>query len=61
LNSNNQDPTGNEESSTMIERIKQIVHKEEVKVIEEPENSNTPFYKNKYFIITGIVITTCLS
>jgi hypothetical protein len=61
LNSNNPDPTGNEESSTMIERIKQIVHKEEVKVIEEPENSNTPFYKNKYFIITGIVITTCLS
>jgi hypothetical protein len=64
LDSNNQTSTGNEESSRMIERIKQIIpsqNKEDVKIVEEPENLDTPFYTNKYVIVTSIIIISSLS
>jgi hypothetical protein len=48
--------TGNDESNRIIERFKQIVHKEP-EIVEE----DTPFYKNKYVIIGGILILSGLT
>jgi hypothetical protein len=47
---------GNDESNRIIERFKQIVHKEP-EIIED----DTPYYKNKYVIIGGILLLSCLT
>jgi hypothetical protein len=50
----NKNSTGNENGSGMIERFKQIIHKEP-EVIQE-ESSNT-----KYYIIGALFIISCLT
>jgi hypothetical protein len=50
--------TGNGESNRIIERFKELIHKEEVKpeVKQEVLQEDTPYYKNKYVIIAGLLI-----
>ena len=48
--------TGNGESNRIIERFKRLIHKEEV--IQE---DNTPYYKNKYVIIAGLLVLSGLT
>ena len=54
--------TSNENSNGIIERYKKIIQKEEIKEeIPEIQEENTPYYKNKYVIIGGILILSCLT
>jgi len=46
--------TGNDPSNKIIERFKQIIHNEQDQEIIQDEN--TPYYKNKYVIIAGMLI-----
>jgi hypothetical protein len=55
---------GNENSDRIIERFKKIINKpeeipvqEEIPVVEKP----TPFYENKYVIIGGMLVLSCLA
>lgn len=57
MNQSNKNSTGNEENSTIIERFKQIVHKEPEVIKDE----DTPLYKNKYVVIGGILILSGLT
>jgi len=58
---------GNDESNKIIERFKQIINKKEEIIQIEPEftkeeiQKDTPFYKNKYIIIGGILILSGLT
>lgn len=56
--------TNNENSERVIERFRKIINKpEEIPIIEEIPviEENTPFYENKYVIIGGILILSCLA
>ena len=57
MNKPNKNSTGNEESSRMIERFKQIINKEPDILIEE----DTPFYKDKNTYIKGAILLLLLS
>lgn len=46
--------TSNESNNKIIERFTKIIHKEEVK--PEVIQDDTPYYKNKYIIIAGLLI-----
>jgi hypothetical protein len=60
-----QNATGSKESNKIIERFSKVIHGkedtpipvQEIPVIEE----NTPFYENKYVIIGGILVLSCLA
>jgi hypothetical protein len=56
---------GNENSDRIIERFKKIINKpEEIPIQEEIpviEKKPTPFYENKYVIIGGILVLSCLA
>jgi hypothetical protein len=63
MNRIDQSSSGSKESNKIIERFNQIIHKEPIEVketIELPEENN-PLYKNKYVIIGGILVLSCLS
>jgi hypothetical protein len=55
--------TNNENSERIIERFRKIINKpeeipiQEVPVVDKP----TPFYENKYVIIGGILVLSCLA
>jgi len=55
MNRIDQSSTTNKESSKIIERFSKIIHK------EEEINEDTPFYKNKYVIIGGLLILSGLT
>jgi hypothetical protein len=59
----NSNSTGSKESNKIIERFSKIIHKEPIEVSEPIEiiEENTPLYQNKYVIIGGILILSCLS
>jgi hypothetical protein len=38
-----------------MKRIKEVIHNEEVKNIEEPEDNN-----NRYYIMAGLFVFSCL-
>jgi hypothetical protein len=50
--------TGNDSSNKIIERFTKIIHGEEIKPEVKPEviQEDTPYYKNKYIIIAGLLI-----
>jgi hypothetical protein len=47
--------TGNQESSKIIERFNQIIHKEEIK------EDNSPFYQNKFFIWGSFLLISAVT
>lgn len=53
----------NDQSNRIIERYKKIIHGEETKPDITPEiiQEDTPYYKNKYVIIAGLLILSCLA
>ena len=55
--------TNNENSKGIIERYKKIIHGEEIKSEVTPEviQENTPYYKNKYVIIAGLLMLSGLA
>ena len=57
-----QSSAGNKESNKIIERFNKIIHNEPETIQEvEPIKEDTPLYKNKYVIIGGILVLSCLS
>lgn len=56
LNTSNKTSTGDQESSRMIERFKQIINNKEEILIEE----DTPFYKDKNTYIKGAILLLLL-
>jgi hypothetical protein len=52
----NSNSTGDKESNKIIERFTKIIHNEPEEIKDE-----TPIYKNKYVIIGGILILSCLT
>jgi len=56
LNKPNKTSTGNEESSRMIERFKQIINKEPDIIKEE----DAPFYKDRNTYIKGAILLLLL-
>ena len=50
--------TSNESSNKIIERFTKIIHGEEIKPELKPEviQEDTPYYKNKYVIIAGLLV-----
>jgi hypothetical protein len=63
MNRIDQSSTTSKESNKIIERFNQIIHKEPIEVKEtlEIQEENNPLYKNKYVIIGGILVLSCLS
>jgi hypothetical protein len=63
MRSTNKNATGNENGSKVIERFKQISHKDKDPVIIKiDEIEHPPFYKNKYFaIIGGLLVGSFIS
>jgi hypothetical protein len=58
----NQSSSGSKESNKIIERFSKIIHNEPIEVKESiVQEENTPLYKNKYVIIGGILVLSCLS
>jgi hypothetical protein len=57
-----QSPNGRKESNKIFERFGKIINnnQEEIQEVEEIKE-DTPLYKNKYVIIGGILILSCLS
>jgi len=45
--------TGNDPSNRIIERFKQLINKDQDEIIQD---ENTPYYKNKYVILAGLLI-----
>jgi hypothetical protein len=56
-----QSPNGRKESNKIIERFNKIIHNEPEQIENIPVEEDTPLYKNKYVIIGGILILSCLS
>jgi len=66
MSSINQSSTGSKESNRIIERFNKIINNEPETIIKEEiqseiQQEDTPIYKNKYVIIGGILILSCLS
>jgi hypothetical protein len=55
--------TGSKESNKIFERFSKIINKPEEIPIQETiiEEKHTPFYENKYVIIGGILVLSCLA
>jgi hypothetical protein len=69
MRSNNKNSITNEERNErdyeIIKRLKEVIHKEDENqdpvIIQMDEIEEVPFYKNKYFIIGGVIIGSFIS
>jgi hypothetical protein len=50
--------TGNDPSNRIIERFKQLINKDQDEIIQD---ENTPYYKNKYVILAGLLVLSGLT
>lgn len=54
--------TRNESDHEIMKRLKEIIYKESDPIVEDKLNQeNTPFYKNKYFILGSLIISCGIS
>jgi hypothetical protein len=62
MNRTDSSSTTSKESNKIIERFNKIINKEE-EIVQKEEiiQEDSPLYKNKYVIIGGLLVLSCLT